>query len=269
MPRNQAAPRSEIRQGLTLVELLVVMAVVGTLVGLLLPAVNAAREAGRRSSCQNNLRQLGIAFQQYHGSHGTFPVGCIEWRPFGDRSQRQLAWGAFLLPFLEEVAVYERLDLSTPFDSPQNAEAAAVILPVFLCPSVSRAVEQIDGRGPCHYGGIFGERIMGPNRPPKGTMLIDSPISIAEIRDGTSRTLLVSEDSEFADGQWINGRNLFDQAFAINAAPAFENDIRSDHPGGANGLFADGSVHFLAESLELPVLAALCTRAANDGLSRP
>ena len=72
------------------------------------------------------------------------------------------------------------------------------------------------------------------------------------------------EDSEFGDGQWINGRNVMDQAFGINAAPDFENDIRSEHPGGANGLLADGSARFLREQMDLKVLAALCTRAGHE-----
>ena len=66
------------------------------------------------------------------------------------------------------------------------------------------------------------------------------------------------------DGQWINAWNLFDQAFSINRAPSFENDIRSFHPQGANGLFADGSVSFLNQDIELELLAAICTRNGNE-----
>jgi prepilin-type processing-associated H-X9-DG protein len=84
------------------------------------------------------------------------------------------------------------------------------------------------------------------------------------IPDGTAQTLIVSEDSGWPDGQWINGRNIFDQAFAINNRVPFENDIRSEHPGGAHGLFCDGSVRFLRETLDLPTLAALCTRAGRE-----
>ncbi|MDZ7620426.1 MAG: DUF1559 domain-containing protein, partial [Patescibacteria group bacterium] len=127
----------------------------------------------------------------------------------------------------------------------------------------------VSGRGPCHYGGIFGERITSQNDPPKGVMLYDQRISIAEIRDGTSNTLAISEDSDFSDGQWINGLNVFDQAYGINQAPASENDIRSNHPGGANGLFCDGSARFLAESMELKTLAAICTRAGGEVVTLP
>jgi prepilin-type processing-associated H-X9-DG protein len=82
--------------------------------------------------------------------------------------------------------------------------------------------------------------------------------------DGASQTIIVGEDAGFPDGQWINGLNVFDQAFAINQAPSYENDLHSDHPGGAHALFADGSVHFLKNSLDVRTLAALCTRAGNE-----
>lgn len=252
------------RVGFTLVELLVVIAIIGMLLTILLPAVNAARAAARRTQCQNNLRQIGIALHSYHATHGEFPVGGIEWRPAGDNTKRQLAWSAFLLPFLEQQPLYDSLDLTTPFDSAANAVAAATMLPVYVCPSSRRGEQRVDGRGPCDYGGIFGERITSRNDPPKGVMLYDTPISQAHILDGTSNTLIVAEDAYFDDGQWINGRNIFDQAFAINAAPAWENDIRSEHVGGAFAARADGSVSFLPETLDLYVLAALCTRAGHE-----
>jgi hypothetical protein len=175
-----------------------------------------------------------------------------------------LAWSVFLLPFIDEQPLFDSLDLETPFDSPRNARGAATILPVYVCPASVRGARQVQARGPCDYGGIYGERITSPNQPPKGTMLYDRPVALHDIVDGGSHTLIVAEDSRFPDGQWINGRNLFDQAFAINAAPAWENDIRSEHAGGAGGGLADGSVRFLAESVDVRVLAALCTRAGRE-----
>jgi prepilin-type N-terminal cleavage/methylation domain-containing protein/prepilin-type processing-associated H-X9-DG protein len=248
----------------TLLELLVVLAIVAVLLGLLLPAVQKARAAVQRAACLNNLRQMGLALHAYHNIYGTFPAGGIEWRPPGNTTRRQLAWSAFLLPYLEQDAVAKQLDLSLPFDHPANAPAAATVLSVYLCPAVGRVNKLVDGRGACDYGGIFGERITGPNNPPKGVMLYDEPVGIAGIPDGTAQTLILSEDSGWLDGQWINGRNIFDVAYAINRAPAFENDIRSKHPGGANGLFCDGSARFLKESMELKTLAALCTRAGRE-----
>jgi prepilin-type N-terminal cleavage/methylation domain-containing protein len=252
------------RVGFTLVELLVVIAVIGILIGLLLPAVQAVRAAARRISCSNNLHEMGVGLHHFHEAHGKFPPGGIELRTFFNREGRQIAWSAYLLPFIEEQPLHDRINFRKDFDSPENADAAAEIVAVYLCPSVARETHLVEGRGACDYGGIHGERITGPNEPPKGVMLYDRALRIRDIHDGTTCTLMVSEDAEWRDGQWINARNLFDQAFGINQAPAFENDIRSEHPRGANGLMSDGSARFLEEEMDLEILAALCTRAGEE-----
>lgn len=254
---------------MTLVELLVVVAIVAALVALLLPAAHAARESARRTSCIDNLRNIGCALHGHMIAKRSFPAGCVEWRVGSDRAKRQLAWSAFILPWLEEQALADRLDLTKAFDDPANADGAAAVLPVFRCPSVARPTATIAGRGVCDYGGIYGERLVSPNSPPKGAFLIDRPLGTREITDGLSKTVFVGEDCGFdgrgfADGQWINGRNIFDQAYPINTAPAVENDMRSRHPGGAMALLGDGATRFLEESLDRVVLAGLCTRAGGD-----
>ena len=285
MSQNVRAARRRIcRFGFTLIELLVVVAIIGVLIALLLPAVQAAREATRRVSCFNNLHQIVIGLHGYHEAHECFPPGGIEHRaminPETDKrygsSGRQLAWSAFLLPFIGQEPLCERIDFGSPFDSEANAAAAAVSISTYLCPSVARTELLIDGRGATDYGGIYGERIQFPgqparqNEPPKGVMLYNRAISIREIEDGTSYTLIVAEDSGWEDGQWINGLNVFDQRYAINrpADPAngvyLENEIRSQHPGGANGAFCDGSARFLNETMQLQTLAAICTRAGGE-----
>jgi type II secretory pathway pseudopilin PulG len=251
------------------VELLVVIGITGLLAALLLPAIQASREASRRTRCASNLRQIGIAIAAYHTAHRHFPVGCVEWRGTGNTAARQLAWSAYLLPYLEESSLHDSLDFSQAFDSPRNAAAAAAVLAVYLCPSSHRNSPLVDGRGGCDFGGIYGERITSPNNPPKGTMLIDTAVRLRQVRDGAAKTLIVGEDSRFSDGQWINGRNIFDQAFAINAAPPYENDIRSEHPGGAQGVMVAGSVHFLAETMDTRTLAGLCTRAGGEVVGTP
>jgi prepilin-type N-terminal cleavage/methylation domain-containing protein len=253
--------------GFTLVELLVVISIIGILIGLLLPAVQMVRAAARRIQCANNLHQIGIALHNYHTAHGTFPPGGIEVRPMRPNG-RQFAWSAFLLPYVEQGALYDQIDFGKAFDAPENADAAAHVLEVYVCPSVSRHGKLVDGRGPTDYGGIYGERISSPNNPPKGIMLYDRAIAIRDVLDGTSNTLIVSEDAGWKDGQWINGQNVFDQAYAINYKPPYdymlENEIRSAHSGGAMGVFADASVRFLSEGMDLETLAAICTRAGNE-----
>ncbi len=252
--------------GFTLVELLVVLAIIGILIGLLLPAVQAVREAARRMQCQNHLRQIGLALHNYHAAFRKFPPGAIEVRP-EVRNGKQLAWSAFVLPFLGEPAIYGQVDFNYPFDHARNAAAAQTPIETYLCPSTPRATPHRLGFGATDYGGIYGERIFSRNHPPRGVMIHDRAIRFRDITDGTATTLAVAEDADFPDGQWINGRNLFDQAFPINRAPKFENDIRSFHPAGASGLFADGSVTFMDENIELELLAALCTRNGGENIA--
>ncbi|MFT3883068.1 MAG: DUF1559 domain-containing protein [Gemmatales bacterium] len=255
------------RQAFSLIELLVVIAIIVLLMALLLPAIQKVRASVDSMRCKNNLRQIGIACHNYHNDYGRLPPGGIEWRPFGNTTKRQLAWSAFILPYIEQDNLSKQLDFSKPFDDPANAVAAAQVVKIYLCPTSRRQSDTSEGRGSCDYGGIYGERIMSPNNPPKGVMLYDRAFRLTEIRDGTTNTLMISEDHGFPDMQWINGRNIFDQAFAINQAPSFENDIRSDHPQGANGLFCDGSARFLPQSMSLPVLAAICTRNGGEVIS--
>lgn len=251
--------------GFTLVELLVVLGIISLLVGLLLPAVQAVRETARRMQCQNNLHQIGIGLHSYHAAFRTLPPGGLEVRPQW-RKGKQHAWSAFVLPFIGENPTYEKIRFDYPFDHAANAEAAASVIETYLCPSTNRQSTRHRGRGATDYGGIYGERIVSRNYPPRGVMIHERSIRFRDITDGTMRTLMVSEDADFPDGQWINAWNLFDQAFSINRAPRFENDIRSMHPQGANGLLADGSVQFLNENIDLEVLAALCTRNGAESV---
>ncbi|MFL5328529.1 MAG: DUF1559 domain-containing protein [Gemmataceae bacterium] len=252
------------RNAFSLIELLVVLAIIAILMALLLPAIQQARGAATAAACKNNLRQIGLALHHFHDQKAKFPIGCVEWRPTLTGPQRQLAWSAYLLPYLEQSAVYDRIDFKKPFDHADNAAVAGAIVLSYICPASRRLESLVQGRGATDYGGMYGERITTPNEPPKGLMIRDQAFSIAEVTDGTAFTIIVGEDSRFPDAQWINGRNLFDQAFAINQAPSFENDLRSDHPGGAHAAFADGSAHFLRETMAMKLLAALCTRAGNE-----
>jgi prepilin-type N-terminal cleavage/methylation domain-containing protein len=264
---NRSVPAR--RGGMTLVELLVVVAVVSTLIALLLPAVQGAREAARRTACMNNLRNQGCALHGHLLARRRFPMGCLEWQWNGSPrpTNRCLAWSSFILPWLDEQPLADRIDFSKPFNHAANAAAAATVVPIYICPSADRRGGLVGGMGRCDYGGITGERIVSSNSPEKGGLIHDRSFAAHQITDGLTKTLLVGECAAgpWPDAQWINGRNLFDQAYAINW-PTWEDELRSKHPGGAQALLGDGAVRFFVDAADVRVLAAFCTRAGGEAL---
>jgi prepilin-type N-terminal cleavage/methylation domain-containing protein/prepilin-type processing-associated H-X9-DG protein len=259
--------------GFSLVELLVVITIIGMLVALLLPAVQAAREAARRATCLNNLHQIGLGLQNYHSVHASFPPGCIQ-PAFMISNGRQFAWSALLLPYIEQQPLSTAIDFSQPCYAAVNAAPAAVVLSMYVCPSNARSSAWVEGRAATDYSGLYGENI--PPHPAgwvaeNGMMVYDQAFRIRDVTDGTSNTLIVAENSRFpvlAGDQWINGLNIMDADYAINYIPPnpqlWEHDIRSEHPGGANAALCDGSARFLSETLDVNTLKAILTRAGGE-----
>jgi len=153
-PVRSGAPANDTtRVGFTLVELLVVIAIIGMLIGLLLPAVQMARESARRTQCSNNLKQLGLALLNYENSLGVFPPayvgssridGTAFGVTYGDDNRNGppgFAWGALMLPQLEQASLSSSFNYNVPCWAPENAAAAAMALPVFLCPSAASGSE--------------------------------------------------------------------------------------------------------------------------------
>jgi prepilin-type N-terminal cleavage/methylation domain-containing protein/prepilin-type processing-associated H-X9-DG protein len=259
--------------GFSLVELLVVISIIGMLVALLLPAVQAAREAARRVTCLNHLHQIGLALQNYHSVHASFPPGCIQ-PAFLVSNGCQFAWSALLLPYLEQEPLYDRIDFTQPCYAAANSAAAATVVSTYFCPSTARPSALVDGRAATDYSGLYGENI--PPHPAgwvaeNGMMVYNLAFRIRDVSDGTSNTLIVAENSRFpvlAGDQWINGLNIMDADYAINYIPPnpqlWEHDIRSEHPGGANAALCDGSARFLSETLNVITLKAILTRAGGE-----
>ncbi|HVU85800.1 MAG TPA: DUF1559 domain-containing protein [Pirellulales bacterium] len=269
------------RSGLTLVEVLVVIAIIGILIAILLPAVQMAREAARRAQCQNNLKQMGIALQTYHDTWKVFPRG--SWPVTGNN----LSWSASILPQLEQQALFNLINQNAPFYDPTNFSAGQTVLPVFICPTSPKDTlfRQCPGPVPAttpmyarsDYGAMDGERGLrasnATNNPERGPMIYVANIGIVDITDGLSQTVQIAEAPEGIKSIWMDVRNYYDQSGPINAPATtdpqyvfldFGQEINSYHVGGAFALLADGSAHFLAQTMSNGTLAALCSRAGGD-----
>lgn len=203
--------------GFTLIELLVSISIIGVLVGVLLPAVQQAREAARRMQCQNNLKQIGLAFQSYHSSFQRFPPGYISRvNATGEEIGPGWGWGSSILPQLEQPALFSQINFNVGIEHPSNQEARLQWLPTFLCPSDSppkrwQAVSRDLASGaflanicevaPANYIGMFGT--FEPGVDGDGVLFRNQPLNFASMLDGTSTTFLVGERGfRLGDATW-------------------------------------------------------------------
>lgn len=179
------------RKGFTLIELLVVIAIIGILVALLLPAVQAAREAARRTECANNLKQFGLALHTYHDSQKSFPPG--RW---GGAGGRVYGPHGLLLQYMEQSNVHQLINFRKFWDDPENAAARATTVATFLCPSDPQ------GSAPPGWAGNNYQHNEGSDLAmSSGTFFHSSYIRMADIVDGTSQTAAFSERFK---GDWSN-----------------------------------------------------------------
>ncbi len=292
------------RSGYSLVELLVVIAIIAVLLGLLLPAVQAARSAAARVTCANNIRQLAVAGHQYHDANDRFPPSVLV--PSDNDRFPYLSWRGRLLPYLERQPQWNQTVADYANRSPFTRsphEAMASVVPVFGCPSDSRvsitwSLEYSDDRtytvGFSSYLGVSGTSSAARD----GVLFNGRGIALLHITDGTSNTLLIGERPPSADlryGWWYVGagqratgqldahlgaaeKNLAGIDYRGCAAgpysfrPAEVRDpcgtfhFWSTHAGGSHFAFADGSVRFLSYSAA-PLLPALATRAGGESVS--
>jgi prepilin-type N-terminal cleavage/methylation domain-containing protein/prepilin-type processing-associated H-X9-DG protein len=313
------------KRGFTLVELLVVIAIIGVLVALLLPAVQSAREASRRSSCQNNIRQLGLALQGYHGTHSSFPSNSFwytgDFTDCGETivikaADRKGSMLVKLMPYLEEVALFDRLDFDGDiiqqfFDI---AEIRSAYVSVLRCPSdayprlsddpaTDDKGKPVAPHATTNYGpsigaqrtfslGGFCPEPKGDEFHPNGDDLapctqmskktsglfarINWAASMKQITDGTSKTIAMGEVLPDCNYELIRFGWWDSQSWYVGTAPPINYDschatdppwpkkqecwnffnwntsagFKSRHPGGANFVMADGSVHFISDDID-------------------
>ncbi len=310
-----------VRGGFTLIELLVVIAIIAVLIALLLPAVQSAREAARRAQCVNNLKQLGLAAQNYHDVNGVFPGGsytnfnggtyyssAVEPVKFAENHSVFVR----MLPFMEQSPIYNAVNFNVNSGNAENVTISGVQLNILVCPSDGNnspvaILPQVSGQVPgwsfnavfplppgnwmqqfTSYAGNAGTFDAGYNtsygsaefNQYNGVIYNDSSVKIAAITDGTSNTFCFAEHSHLqmysydpayavSDNSWNSGR-WYDTLFATfyppnpqmslsNTAGPFGNTnhdyyfptaASSQHPGGANFGFCDGSVRFIKSSIQ-------------------
>ena len=294
--------------GFTLVELLVVITIIGILIALLLPAVQAAREAARTLQCSNNLKQIGLALHNYHDTYGCFPAGSVV---TGGPNSYRLGTSMFvvILPYLEQVQIENAYkpyySYTRPFWDFRDGEpaVAALNIPAYLCPSQNEW-QEIGGRKD-YYGCTGGKTLRGYHSRGHsfvdGAFHSDSFTRISDITDGTSSTMAVGESVHphpfgvgpgYGDmnvggatcwwhggGTWMNdppsgqnnGRSLLSTLNSLNSEHIpmtydFENDVPfgSQHPGGAQFVFCDGHVSFIAETIDMNIYRYLSTREGGE-----
>lgn len=318
------------RSGFTLVELLVVVAIIGTLVALLLPAVQSAREAARRSQCMSSMRQVALAMQHFETAKGHYPPS-MGWRREGGSYQ----WSAFarLLPYIEQVNIASSFDLADSYRTVTlpgtDILVTSLRIEPYLCPSQIDNVKRIDGNEqtyPANYALNLGRWFVFDPQTGEGgdgAFFPNSKLRHADFSDGTSHTLMLSEVRAYTQylrdaglpnpampalpaelcsyggslrstghTEWCEGtahQTGFTTALPPNAivdCPEYDGsniswtnfreggDIsrptfaaivaRSLHPSGVNAAYMDGSIHKIAELIDVQVWQALSTRGGEE-----
>lgn len=279
------------------------IAIIGVLLGLLLPAVQAAREAARRTQCLNKLKQIGLALHEYEDSFGSFPTGAQIHELEGSESY---SWRVLLLPFLEMESLYQQMNpLPDGSMAPSVPGGERRLVDAYICPSAEPQDPRPDRAKRSHYYAVAGgntddridlDDVVYGDAETSGIFYPDSHTRIREITDGTSNTLAVGERI-YLFNDWVAGLNatidppemacwaMKNVRYPINAnhfqfgfyvadfsSPSGSsrtmvlNDLpfASEHPGGAHFCYADGSGHFLSETLDMTVYQAMATKAGEE-----
>ncbi|MBR5710871.1 MAG: DUF1559 domain-containing protein [Thermoguttaceae bacterium] len=267
--------------GFTLVELLVVIAIIAVLIGLLLPAVQSARESGRRLQCSNNFKQIGLAMINYEASYKRFPPSHID-------TPAKHNCLSFILPFMELQSVYDRIDFKKDWNKDVNIDAVKVNIPAFRCPSTV----QYNDYGADYAADVYIDPttdyikpLVGENKPItsrlnwEGVLKTDGKsVKASQITDGLSTTFLFFEDAgrpyKYKEGKYANDNTIPGAQWADRDAYFYthkvcnkfqflncrnDNEIYSFHPGGCNFVFCDGSVHYILNDINPETFVSLFT----------
>ncbi len=236
--------------GMTILIVVAVVAIpmillcMGVLVGLLLPAVQAAREAARRMQCSNNMKQISLAMLNYESTYKCFPPAFTT-----DANGKPLhSWRTLLLPYLEQAALYNKIDLNKPWDDPVNLPFSQMLLPIYACPSGhTDSPEKTSYQVVVDPSGIFN----GP-----------SPCKTGTITDGLSNTILVVETDSADAVPWMAPDDTNLPTFLSRGQSR-----SSHHTGGGNVAIADGSVVFLSNSADPNTTSSMVSKAGGEAVN--
>jgi type II secretory pathway pseudopilin PulG len=285
-----------------LVELLVVIAIIGLLVALLLPAVQAAREASRRAACMNNVKQIGLAIANYQMANTRFPPSSSDTLEnaldfsIDESGESRHSWASYILPYIEFSPLADTIDRKVHALTGKNERAASTIVPVYRCPTYTgpefSEAERFDSLDkPCAIGNYLAlgastvGNLWGANLKPDGVIIPGGKVTPKDVADGLSHTVFIVETREEVFAAWADGLTAAtcslvyhsgrypsyarDQV-SLNFAPYFDYyppvlwGPSSMHTGGAFHLFGDGSVRFVRDGVSQALYVGLATREGGE-----
>ena len=228
----------------TVTELLAAIVIIGLLIAVLLPAIRTPREAARRNSCQNNLKQIGLALHHYHDQHGSFPPAYT----VDDEGNRLHSWRTLILPYMEETQLYESIDLTKPWDDLANARAREQVVKAYLCPSVPYE-EEVQ---------TTYLAVVGPNYAFAGS----EPRALADIADGSSETIAIIDVPSKQAVHWMSPQDVTEEEVT-----AYGPDSQFHHPGSFQATFVDGHGKNLPTDIDKEVFLAMLTIAGGESIA--
>jgi prepilin-type N-terminal cleavage/methylation domain-containing protein/prepilin-type processing-associated H-X9-DG protein len=287
------------RAGFSLVEFLVVLAIIVFLISLLLPALARSREAARRIVCVNNLKQIALALQTYYTANEVLPSGATDHRTADEEEQEvegdRIGWIASLLPNAEQMGLYQSIDFGRGALDPVNYKVRTTTISMVLCPSSDRgrwahgwwnpslsptpppAAPVSDGIST--YAGCHHDVEAPIGLDDRGVFYRNSRVRYEDVTDGLSQTLFIGEVADPSPLGWLSGSRatLRNTGHPINAqsgrasdaasvSPGFVGGFGSSHGAGANVAMGDGSVRFLLDSIDASVLRLLGNRSDGEAI---